>query len=242
LAAFGRDSVTVYRRPVVAIISTGDEVIPVGETPGPGEIRDVNTYTLSGLVQEAGAIPVCRGIVRDVCADLQAASLSALENADMLLISGGSSKGARDFTIEALSSLPDSEILVHGIPMSPGKPTILGRSGRRPIWGLPGHVVSAMVVFRVVVRPFIDRIAGCVGHPRTSRTLKAVLTRNVASAQGRIDYVRVSLTESNGKLLADPILGKSALINTMIKADGIFAIQMNVEGLDAGEAVDVVLF
>jgi molybdopterin molybdotransferase len=242
LAAFGRDPVTVYRRPVVTIISTGDEVVPVDRIPGRGQIRDINTYTLAGLVQEAGSIPVCGGIVGDVAEDLQAACRSALDYSDMILISGGSSMGARDFTIEALSCLPDSEILVHGIPISPGKPTILSRSGRMPIWGLPGHVVSAMVVFAAVVRPFIDHVAGYAGHPRASWPLRAQLTRNVASAQGRIDYVRVTLSESGGTCWAEPILGKSALINTMVKADGMFAIDLNVEGLDAGEVVDVLLF
>lgn len=242
LAAFGRDPVSVYRRPVIAIISSGDEVVSTHQVPGPGQIRDINTYTLAGLVREAGGVPVCLGIVGDVYQDLLGACENALEDADMVLISGGSSMGARDFTIEVLSSLPDSEILVHGIPISPGKPTILARSGAMPIWGLPGHVVSAMVVFSVVVRPFIDHLSGRLARSGATRPLKAILSRNVASAQGRIDYVRVALNESDGILHAEPILGKSALINTMVKADGMISIGMNTEGLDAGEQVEVSLF
>lgn len=242
MAAFGRDPVSVYRRPVIAVISTGDEVVPTHQAPGPGQIRDINTYTLAGLIREAGGIPVCLGIVGDAYEDLLEACREALKDADMALISGGSSMGARDFTIDALSALPESEILVHGIPISPGKPTILARSGNLPIWGLPGHVVSAMVVFSVVVRPFLDHISGRRGRTGTRRPLAAVLSRNVASAQGRIDYVRVALVQTDGILHAEPILGKSALINTMVKADGMIAIGMNTEGLDAGESVEVFLF
>jgi molybdopterin molybdotransferase len=241
LAAFGRESVTVFRKPVLAIISTGDEVVPLNQTPGPGQIRDINTHTLAGQVRQAGGLPVCLGIVNDAIDDLKQTCHRALQQADMILISGGSSMGARDFTIEVLSSLPDAEILVHGIPISPGKPTILARSGNLPIWGLPGHVVSAMVVFTAVVRPFVQHISG-----RSARVaihpLKAVLTRNVASAQGRVDYVRVMLRSEGGVLHAEPILGKSALIHTMVKADGTIAIGENTEGLDKGEAVEVFPF
>jgi len=241
LAAFGRDPVTVFRQPQIAVISTGDEVVPLHRSPGPGQIRDINSHTLAGLIREVGAIPLRLGIVADQRQALKQACRDALSQADMVLISGGSSMGARDFTIEALSSLPDAEILVHGIPISPGKPTILARSGRTPIWGLPGHVVSAMVVFSVVVRPFVERMAGrsIVGD---RRPIRAVLTRNVASAQGRTDYVRVVLKGDGSLLEAEPILGKSALINTMVKADGMIAIGENTEGLDAGEPVDVLLF
>ncbi|MBU2622754.1 MAG: molybdopterin molybdenumtransferase MoeA, partial [Proteobacteria bacterium] len=158
---------------------------------------------------------------------------------DMVLISGGSSVGTRDYTIEILSDLPDSEIIVHGISISPGKPTILSRSGKKPLWGLPGHVVSAMIVFAAVVKPFIEKISGFSSEQKNRFTLSARLSRNVSSAQGRTDYIRVRLTEKEGILWAEPILGKSGLINTMIKADGLIEIGKNMEGLEKGTEVRV---
>jgi molybdopterin molybdotransferase len=163
----------------------------------------------------------------------------ALEQTDMVLISGGSSVGARDFTVEVLNALSDTEILVHGISISPGKPTILARSGGKAFWGLPGHAVSAMVVFSVVVRPFLDRLCGLSETTRRF-PLQAVLSRNLASAQGRVDYVRVRLNAAEGHITAEPILGKSGLINTMVKADGLIAIGMNTEGLEKGTTVEVI--
>ena len=173
LAAFGRTRVRVTRRPVVGIISTGDEVVPADAAPGPGQIRDVNSYTLAGLIAESGAVPLAFGIVKDDFAALHAACARVLDRCDMLLVSGGSSVGVRDFTVEVIAAFPGSEILVHGIAISPGKPTILARVLDKPFWGLPGHVVSAMVVFARIVRPFLRHIAGasdplCARHPHRS--------------------------------------------------------------------------
>jgi len=242
LAAFGRGRVSVFRCPVVAIVSTGDEVVPVDQVPGPGRIRDINTYTLAGLVASAGGVALPLGIVRDDPQDLRTKCVLALAQADMVLISGGSSVGTRDFTIEVLSGLPAAEILVHGIAISPGKPTILARVGQKPFWGLPGHVVSAMVVFEVVVRPFIEHQAGVAGGLRLQRRLPARLTRNLASAQGRTEFVRVRIIEQNGELWAQPVLGKSGLIHTMVQADGLVRIGQNTEGLEKGSPVAVMPF
>ncbi|MBC2711531.1 MAG: molybdopterin molybdotransferase MoeA [Desulfosarcina sp.] len=238
LAACGKTEITVFRRPMVGIISTGDEVVPVDQVPGEGQIRDINTQALSGQVLEAGGVPVVFGIVKDSRDDLMEKCRRALELTDMVMISGGSSVGARDFTVEVLDALPDTEILVHGISISPGKPTILARSGGKAFWGLPGHAVSAMVVFAVVVRPFLDRLCGLSELSRQF-PVQAVLSRNMASAQGRVDYVRVRLFKERGVTMAEPILGKSGLINTMVKADGLIAIGMNTEGLDQGATVQV---
>lgn len=240
LAAFGRETVLVFCKPLVGIISTGDEVVSVDQDPGPGQIRDVNTFTLSALVAESGATPKTYGIVKDQASMVSRTLCKAHRECDMVLISGGSSVGARDFTVEALSSLPDARIMVHGITISPGKPTILASAGGKALWGLPGHVVSAMVVFRVVVRPFIQQLAGLLPQYRFSRTLSALLSRNVASAQGRIDFVRVRLLNRDGQLRAEPILGKSGLLHTMIRADGLVSIGMNTEGLNAGSRVEVI--
>ncbi len=241
LAAFGKERVKVYKKPVIGIISTGDEVVEINETPGPGQIRNINTYTLSGMVQKAGGIPLSFGIVQDNFDDLFDKCSQALAKSDMVLISGGSSVGARDFTIEVLSSLPESKILVHGVSISPGKPTILARAGNKAFWGLPGHVVSAMIVFEVVVRPFIEKIGGLSDQHKRKERIPALLSRNLSSAQGRIDCVRIRLIEKDGLLWAEPVLGKAGLINTMVKADGIIKIGINTEGLDKGSKVSVIL-
>ncbi|MBI5591009.1 MAG: molybdopterin molybdotransferase MoeA [Deltaproteobacteria bacterium] len=241
LAAFGRDAPRVYRKPVVAIISTGDEVVPVTENPAPGKIRDINTYTLAGMVKACGAVPVSYGIIPDNGDSLHQTLSLALKASDMVLISGGSSVGVRDVTIEALSALPQTRILFHGISISPGKPTILAESQKKALFGLPGHVVSAMVVFLKIVKPFIEHLSGIKAPDSQNIRVPAHLSRNLSSAQGRVDYVRVKLKTIDGKLVADPVLGKSGLINTMVKADGLIEISLNVEGLDQGEPVEVEL-
>lgn len=241
LAGLGVREASVYRKPVVAVVSTGDEIISIDAVPGPGEVRDMNSYSIGGQIQEAGAVPLRMGIVRDNFEALRRACMTALENSDMVILSGGSSVGMRDLTIEVLESLEDSEILVHGIPISPGKPTILARAGEKAIWGLPGHVTSAMVVFHRVVRPFIARCGGLApAAVFTKRRIPAKISRNIASAQGRTDFVRVRLTDAGGTLRAEPILGKSGLIHTMVEADGLVEIDMNTEGLDKGAEVWVI--
>lgn len=241
LAAFGQNTIHVFQKPRVGIVSTGDEIVPVDQVPAGGRIRDINTHTLSGQVLAAGGVPVAYGIVSDDFDDLKAVCQKALDETDMVLISGGSSVGIRDFTVGVLDSLPQSRILVHGISISPGKPTILAETNGKAVWGLPGHVVSAMVVFSVVVQPFLETMAGRSEAGCMRRHVPARLSRNVPSAQGRIDFIRVRLSQANEKLIAEPLLGKSGLINTMVQADGLIAVDMNTEGLDCGEAVSVML-
>jgi len=240
LAALGKESAKVYKKPIIGIISTGDEVVPIDEVPEPGQIRDINAYTLSSQVQEAGGIPLTFGIVRDDYDALYNKCDEALSKSDMVLISGGSSVGMRDYTIEVLSDLPDSSILVHGISISPGKPTILAKTQNKAFWGIPGHVTSAMVVLKTVVLPFIRHIAGSTSLNDKKFNVLANLSRNVSSAQGRVDFIRVRLLEKNGALWAEPILGKSGLINTMLKADGLVEVGINTEGLDKGSQVKVI--
>lgn len=240
LAAIGQEQAEVFRKPVIGIISTGDEIVPVHERPKPGQIRDINSYTLYQFIKEAGATPLLFGIIEDNYEALFKTCQKAIENSDMVLISGGSSVGARDFTIDVLSKLPEPDILVHGISISPGKPTILARSGEKAIWGLPGHVVSAMVVFKMVVRPFIEKIGGRGVTQLKPLTFPARLSRNLSSAQGRTDYIRVKIVEQENGIWAEPVLGKSGLINTMIKADGLVEIGLNTEGLDEGTIVNVI--
>ncbi|MBU1341635.1 MAG: molybdopterin molybdotransferase MoeA [Proteobacteria bacterium] len=239
-AGLGFYQVETYKIPKVGIISTGDEIIPIEEEPAPGKIRDINSYTLAGFIKEAHAIPVCYGIVKDDLAALKKAVEKALEETDMVLISGGSSVGTRDFTIDVLSTLPDTDILVHGMSISPGKPTILAKAGKKPVWGLPGQVVSAMVVLKIVVIPFLNKLKGLAQQDQMIK-VPAKLTRNVASAQGRRDFIRVLLEKKDSVLLAKPVLGKSGLIRTMIHADGLLEIGDHVEGLEKDTMVDIIL-
>ncbi len=243
MAAIGFSSVRVFRKPVIGIISTGDEIVPVESRPKTGEIRDINTYSIAAMIESCGATAVPYGIIPDDADLLEQTCLRALENSDMLIISGGSSVGSRDITIRSITALPDSEIMVHGIPLSPGKPTILARSGSTPVWGLPGQVASAMIVFDRVVKPFVHHAAGrSRENLHNDIRVPAQLTRNVHSAQGRTDYVRTRLFSEGGGRMAEPILGKSGLISTMIRADGLIEIDMNTEGLEKGSVAEVILF
>ncbi len=159
----------------------------------------------------------------------------------MVLVSGGSSVGTRDFTLEVIESFPESRILAHGIAISPGKPTILARIGEKVLWGLPGHTASAMVVFSVFVRPCLNRLEGA-GPPKVNPGLQARLTRNLASAQGRDDYIRVALQAGPQGWEAEPILGPSGLISTLVRSDGLIRIDRFTEGLEKGAEVEVTLF
>jgi molybdopterin molybdotransferase len=239
-AGLGFTQIKAYKIPKIGIISTGDEIIPIHEEPVPGKIRDINSYALSGFIQEAHAIPVGYGIVKDNPLAIKETVENALAETDMVLISGGSSVGTRDFTVEVLSSLPDTDILVHGMSVSPGKPTILANAGGKPVWGLPGQVVSAMVILKIVIIPFLNRLKGLGQEDRTIR-VPAKLTRNISSAQGRRDFVRVELIQKDNQLMAKPVLGKSGLIRTMIHADGLLEIRDNVEGLEKNTMVEIIL-
>ena len=243
LAGLGIEKVAVYKKPKVAIISTGDEVIPIDQRPGPGQVRDINSYSLSAFCASAGATPVNLGLCKDHFSDLKAMVARGLEMADTLLLSGGSSVGARDITVKVLESFPDMELLVHGISISPGKPTIIARIGDKAVFGLPGHVASAMVVAEVFLTPFLARLAGDAGAFEDDHFyLEAELKRNVESASGRDDYIRVKLDKRAGRLFAEPVFGKSGLISTLVEADGLVKIDRNTEGLYQGQIVPVLLF
>lgn len=241
LAALGHSEIRVGRRPRCAIISTGDEILPIEETPRPGQVRDVNSHALSALVEAAGGIPVKSGLVRDDPQALAEALEKALNDCDAVFVSGGSSVGTRDYTLGCLEAIEDSEILAHGVAVSPGKPTILARAGRKAVIGLPGQVTSAQVVMYVFCMPFIRRLMGDSGafDPMRRPVRPARLSRNVASKPGREDYVRVRLTgDGSQTLLAEPLLGKSGLLTTMIRAQALVRIPADTEGLAKNEEVE----
>ncbi len=237
----------VRARPRLAIFSTGDEVVPPAETPGPGQIRDINSHTISALAAEAGAIPDRCGVIPDQPEALQTALRLAAAPpaaADMIVVTAGSSVSARDQTADVINRLAAEfggpGVLVHGVAMKPGKPTILAVVGGRPVLGLPGNPVSAMVAFWRFGVPAIYHLmaARMPFRPR----LRAVLTANVPSAAGREDYVPVVLREAGEQVLAEPVFGKSNLIFTLVRSDGLLKVPLNATGLRAGEAADVYFF
>ena len=243
LAALGVAAVPVRRRPRVAVLATGDEIIPITAAPQPGQMRDANSYALAAQIMACGGDPQPLGIIPDRLEAWQAAIETALAASDLILLSGGSSVGTRDLAVAAIRSFPDAEILVHGVAISPGKPTILATIGGKPLFGLPGHPVSALVIMDILVQPLLAQLLGLAGpEPPWRRRVTARLSRNLASAAGREEFVRVRLRLADDGLWADPILGKSGLISTMVKADGLVRIPLHTEGLEQGERVEVRLF
>jgi len=243
LAGLGITEIAVYKRPAVAIISTGDEIVPATEKPLPGQVRDINSYNLSSLIIEAGAIPMRLGILRDEYELIKNTLKKACEIADMVLISGGSSVGTRDYTAKAIEELgrPDGGVLFHGVMMKPGKPTIGGIVGNVPVFGIPGHPAAATICFFNFVKPVIKRLSG-QNSPEFPKTIKAVLNKNIPSSPQRTDFVRVKIKTEGNTFMAEPIFGKSGLITTLVQADGIVVIPPERLGLEEGETVEVILF
>ena len=244
LTGVGISSISVYKRPRVGLISTGDEIVDADTVPGPGQVRNINQHSLAGLIEECGAELRDWGVVRDDRAALRRSIGEALEWGDLVLLSGGSSMGAKDIALDTILSFPDSEFIFHGISVAPGKPTIFAKSGGKPILGLPGYPVSALVIFDLFAAPMIRRLGGENVEPigRLARTVKARLKTNIASQIGREDYVRVTLEGEAHQRVAVPLPSKSGAIFTLVKADGMVRIEMNQDGLEQGEEVEVILF
>jgi molybdopterin molybdotransferase len=243
MAGLGLSQVTVYKRPRVAIISTGDEVIPVTQRPEPGEVRDINSYTLSAFCMQCDAEPVNLGLCRDDFEEIKTRLDKGLQEADTVWISGGSSVGAMDLTLKVFESFENTELLVHGISISPGKPTIIARIGTKAVFGLPGHTASAMVVAEIFLAPLLSRLSGADYLSESLHDeIEAELSRNIESASGREEYFRVKLKKRDGNLVAEPIFGKSGLISTLVEADGLLRVERNTEGLYQGEKVRVMIF
>jgi len=243
LAALGVTRVEVHRRPRVAVLSSGDEIVPIGQRPAIGRVRDANAFLVAAQVRESNGIPELKGIVPDDYAALKAVLAESLEEADLILISGGSSVGARDLTLKAMQDLPQADILVHGVAIRPGKPTILADIGGKPLLGLPGHPASAAVVMHILGRPLLQRLTGMTENPVPGGgTVQARLSRNLAGATGREDFVRVRLRPDQEMLWADPVLGPSGLLSPLVKSEGLVVIPLGVEGLFREETVTVHLF
>jgi molybdopterin molybdotransferase len=234
LAAAGCTDVPVARMPKIGIISTGNELVPVNVIPRPGQVRDVNSYVIAAFVKEQGCVPVPYGIVGDDRDTLRSAISRATAVCDAVLISGGSSKDDRDMVAAVIEE--QGEVLIHGIAIAPGKPTIIGRCGKIPVIGLPGHPASAFIVLVAIVRHLFTGMTGETGS--SVRTVQATLAQNVPSSKGREDYVRVVVRDG----IATPLFGKSGLLNTLVRSTGIVRVPAASEGLETGTTVEVILW
>ena len=253
LAGMGMTRVPVIAKPRVAIISTGNEIVPADTVPGPGQIRDSNSYNLEGLIALAGGVAVRKGILPDDYHRLRAALTDAMKDCRIILFTGGSSVGTADFTARVINDLGPPGVLVHGVSIKPGKPLIIGLvrdAGDRasiPVFGLPGHQAAVSICFEVFVKPVLARFTGEVPNPvlagfPVQRTVMAKLSRSIASSPGREDHVRVTLEKREDGLWARPVFGASGLISTLVKAVGTVVVPVNAIGIEAGDEVEVRLF
>jgi molybdopterin molybdotransferase len=253
LMALGIMSLRVVSLVRVGIISTGDEVIEPSQKPKMGQVRDINSYTLSALIQKSGGEAKRYGIISDQFEALKEAALKALSECDVVIITAGSSASTRDLTAEVINQLGSPGVLVHGINTRPGKPTILGVCNGKAVIGLPGNPVSALVNGYLFVAPVIEKLLGVQAKPKAS--VQAKLTVNLSSQAGREDWFPVRLIGNResgfgnlgnwdseiGNYEAEPIFGKSNLIFSLASADGLLKIHPDATGLSAGEIVEVML-
>jgi molybdopterin molybdotransferase len=274
MAALGHTAATVVKRPKIAIISTGDEIILPHKTPGPGQIRDINTYSLAASALATGALPFTLGIAGDGYTKVSEKVERGLSSANIVVVSGGSSVGARDVVVNVLEDLGPPGVLVHGVAMKPGKPLIMSICQGKPVFGLPGHPVSALTTFDVFVKFAIRHLynqsllkgntdgldtmsnipgdgtpgrigqdsSGQHGYPSHPLSVKAILSRNISSAPGREDHIRVKLRIEGNDVFADPVLGKSGLISILVDSHGEIVVPVHSEGLKKGTLVDVRIY
>ena len=244
LAGLGITDVWVYKKPRVSIISTGDEIVPADKPITPGQVRDINSYNLAGLILNAGGIPVKRGIFSDKYDIIRDVVEKSLKNSDMVLITGGSSVGTKDMTARVINEMGKPGVLFHGVSLKPGKPLIGGIVDGIPVFGLPGHPAAVNVCFEIFVKPVLENLSGLNEDrfDKEKRTVMARIARNISSSPGREEHIGVALEKRNGEIWAVPILGKSGLITTLIKANGTAVIPLRKLGVQEGEMVEVRLF
>ncbi len=232
-AALGINQLKVFRKPKVGIISTGDEIVPVDTPLTFGKIRDINSHILSALMTEEGCDTTLYGIVRDEYDEILSVMKKAVSENDIVLISGGSSAGARDMTVKIISDL--GEVFLHGIAMKPGKPTIAGRIDGKAVFGLPGHPAAGYFVTLRLVKPLIDMM---LCRDDNTKKIKTKILRNISSNHGREEILCVKLTDEG----AMPLYGKSGVISLLSESDGYIIIGRNCEGMKADEETEVFLF
>ncbi len=238
LASQGITEVSVIRKPVIGYLSSGDEILPIeAKALAPGEIRDMNGITIGALVKEWGFSFEYGGIVKDNREEFERKAKELLAKTDCLVVSGGSSVGAKDYSVDVIQSLGEPGVFVHGISIKPGKPTILSMAKNKPVIGLPGHPASAVIIFRLFGKAILEQLQGASKKERQLTFAK--VTKNIPSATGRTDYVRVRLFEEDQQWFAEPIFGKSGLISTLVQSDGIIEIAAPSEGVQKGDLVPV---
>ncbi|UZW13782.1 molybdopterin molybdotransferase MoeA [Clostridium pasteurianum] len=239
LSSLGITKVQVFCKPRIGIISTGDEIVSPEKQPQLGEIRDINSYLIYSSVIEDGGQPILYGIIKDNYEELFETVKRAVNECDLVLVSGGSSVGKKDETAKVIDELGAHGILFHGISIKPGKPTILGKIKDKPIFGLPGHPLSCAVVYRILVRYIINAMMGFedVDYP-----IPCKFNMNYHKAKGREEYLPVTINNVNGEYIAAPVLSKSAAISGFTKAWGYIKINKNVEGVYEHEKVYVYKF
>ncbi len=238
LAALGVTNVAVAAAPLVGLIATGDEIVPPGSAPEPGEVRDVNSSTVAVEIERAGGVTRSFGIVPDDRQELQAVVAQAHQQCGAVVVTAGSSVSARDVTADVIGSLGPPGILAHGLALKPGKPSIVALARHTPVFGLPGNPVSALVVFDLLVAPTIRRLQGQRFENERSPA-RARLARNVSSTAGRVDFIPARLVERDGEMWAEPIFGASNLIFTLARADGLVRVPAEANGMPEGSHVDV---
>jgi molybdopterin molybdotransferase len=243
-AGIGLTELNVYKRLRASIISSGDEIVPAEASPALGQVRDINSYVLAAMLSSEGALPLRKGIFRDDYAALRAVVESSLNDSDLIVLSGGTSVGTKDMIARIVDDIGNPGIMFHGVSLKPGKPMIGGLIGVVPVFGLPGHPAAVSVCFDVFIRPVLARLSGLrekfPGYGRSM--IKAKISKNVSSSPGREEHIRVMIEAREDGPWAVPILGKSGLIATLVKADGTIVIPLNINGVEAGEVVDVRLF
>jgi molybdopterin molybdotransferase len=240
LAALGFERVDVIRKIRVGVVSTGDEVIPISEKPSGAKVRDVNSFALHSGILALGGEPKQYGIIEDSFDKIRDTVEKALQECDIVLISGGSSVGTKDETCRVIQSLGSPGVLVHGIAVKPGKPTIIGKIADKAVIGLPGHPASAYFIFRIFVGHLMHILTRTIKP--ASDSIKAELATNYPSNHGREEYLPVRLERTESRTTAHPLFGKSGLITLLTSADGYVRIPRSAEGLAAGQDVDVIMF
>ena len=236
LSGVGIKEVSVYKKPIVGVISTGDEIVSHEKQPRKGEIRDVNSILLSSMAKENFCDVINYGVVSDEFNLLKNKVENAIEQCDLILISGGTSVGKKDQTIKVINSIDNSKFLVHGVAIKPGKPTIIAKVNEKIVFGLPGHPLAAAVVFNRIVKDYINK---GINYNETKYPLNGEFKINYHKAKGREEFLLVNINNVNGKFEIEPIFTKSGIISSIGKADGYVIIEMNKEGLKEGEIVEV---
>ncbi len=238
LLALGITTVDVALRPLIGVLSSGDEVVPPDHIVQPGQVRDINSYALSALIEQSGGIAKRYGILPDRAEPLEGVLRKALDSCAAVVITAGSSASSRDLTAAVIQHMGAPGVLVHGVNVRPGKPTILAVCDGKAVIGLPGNPVSALVIAGLFLTPVIRRLLG-LPQSQVQYPLPARLTTNLASQAGRVDYIPVRLINSSQGLLAEPIFFKSNLIFTLVRADGLARIPADANGLAVGEQIEV---